>query len=81
MHGRNFSVRTEETKLDELDAIAKAQNRSRNFVVNEAIERYLRAERDWSARIMAGLADAEAGNFATDAEVEAAFNAIEAKAR
>lgn len=81
MHGRNFSVRTDESKLEEIDGIAKAQNRSRNFVVNEAIDRYLTAERDWQARVMAGLAAAEADNFATDAEVTTVFKRLEGSSK
>ncbi len=77
MSGRNFSVRTEFGKLDEIDAIAKARKRSRNYIVNEAIDRFLAEERDWIAKVKGGLAAAEAGDFASQAEVDALFEGFE----
>ena len=77
MAGQNFSIRTDADKLNELDHLAKARDRSRNFVVNEAIDRYLAEERAWADKVRAGLAAAEAGDFATDGEVEALFGRFE----
>ena len=81
MSGRNFSVRIEDDKLDEIDAVAKARARSRNFVVAEAIERYLAEERRWIAQVKEGLAAAEAGDFASEGEVAALFEGFERQAR
>jgi predicted transcriptional regulator len=81
MSGQNFSVRTDAAKLTELDRLAQAQNRSRNFVVNEAIDRYLAEEARWAAKVQAGLAAAEAGDFASSDEVEALFQGFEGAAR
>ena len=78
MPARNFSVRTDVGKLDQIDAIAKEQARSRNFVINEAIDRYLAEERAWIAKVKEGLAAVEAGDFATDEEVDAEFKKFEA---
>ncbi|MEX0693260.1 MAG: ribbon-helix-helix domain-containing protein [Rhodospirillales bacterium] len=80
MTGQNFSIRTDADKLDELDHLAQARNRSRNFVVNEAIDRYLAEERAWADKVRAGLAAAEAGDFAADPEVEALFGRLEGQA-
>jgi predicted transcriptional regulator len=80
MPGQNFSIRTDSTKLSELDRLAQARDRSRNFVVNEAIDRYLAEERAWAAKVQAGLAAAEAGDFASAAEVDAFFQRIEGAA-
>ena len=55
MTGQNFSIRTDADKLNELDNLAKARDRSRNFVVNEAIDRYLAEERAWADKVRAGL--------------------------
>ncbi len=81
MSGQNFSVRTESGKLAEIDAIAKAQDRSRNFVVNEAIDRYLAGEHQWIAKVKEGLAAAEAGDFASEDEVDALFKGFEGAVR
>jgi len=77
MPGQNFSVRTDRDKLGQIDRLAQAQNRSRNFVVNEAIDRYLAEERQWAEKVQAGLAAAEAGDFASAAEVDALFQGFE----
>jgi predicted transcriptional regulator len=77
MSGQNFSVRTERDKLAEIDAIAKAQDRSRNYIVNEALDHYLRAEQQWIAQVNKGLAAAEAGDFASEDEVSALFKDFE----
>lgn len=81
MPGQNFSIRTDAAKLTEIDRLAQAQNRSRNFVVNEAIDRYLAEERQWAEKVQAGLAAAEAGDFASDGEVDALFGKFEADAK
>ena len=36
-----FSVRTDSKKVKELDKIAKQQDRSRNYLVNQAIDQLL----------------------------------------
>jgi predicted transcriptional regulator len=74
MPGRNFSVRTKDDTLEAIDTLAEAQNRSRNFIVNEAIDRYLAEERAWIAKVEVGLAAAEAGDFASEEDVAKAFD-------
>ncbi|MBF0417792.1 MAG: ribbon-helix-helix protein, CopG family [Magnetococcales bacterium] len=81
MPGQNFSIRTDAAKLTEIDRLAQAQNRSRNYVVNEAIDRYLAEEHQWAEKVQAGMAAAEAGDFASDGEVDALFGKFEADAR
>ena len=80
MSGQNFSIRTDADKLTEIDRVAKAQNRSRNFVVNEAIDRYLDQERQWAEKVQAGLAAAASGDFAPAAEIDALFQRFEESA-
>jgi len=58
-------------KLEALDKLATSMDRSRNWVVNRAIEAYV-AEQAWQIEaIKAGIAEADRGEFATDEEVEA----------
>ena len=60
-------------KLEAVDKLAKSMDRSRNWVINRAIERYV-AEQSWQiAEIEAGIAEADRGEFASLARVEAAF--------
>jgi len=74
---QNLSIRTDAAKLAEIDRIAETQNRSRNYVINEAIDRYLAEEIHWAEKVKAGLAAAEAGQFASDAEIETLFSQFE----
>ena len=80
MSTQNLSIRTDTAKLAEIDRIAEAQNRSRNYVINEAIDRFLADEIRWAEKVEAGLAAAEAGQFASDTEVESLFSRFEAGA-
>lgn len=67
------SVRIDERKIDKLNAIAQLHNRSKSFVINEAIDSYL-ALMDWQVKhIKKGVEQADKGEFASDKEVKAAF--------
>lgn len=56
-----------------LDEIAAARELSRDEVVQQALEAYLDFEQEQRAKIKAGIAAADRGDFASDAEVHAAF--------
>jgi len=58
---------------DALDAIAEGMDRDRSYVLNEAVAAYLDTHRWQIDHIKEGLRQADAGEFATDAEVAAAF--------
>ncbi|MGL4637558.1 MAG: CopG family ribbon-helix-helix protein [Beijerinckiaceae bacterium] len=63
--------------LDRLDQLAASTDRSRNWLLNRAFEDYL-ALQEWQiGKIEAGIAAADAGDFASDDEVEAIFAAHE----
>jgi RHH-type transcriptional regulator, rel operon repressor / antitoxin RelB len=52
-----------------LDRLAKAQRRSRSFVAAEAIREYVKVNEWQIEEIKKSLAEADRGEFATDAEV------------
>lgn len=56
-----ITVRTNKRTVSAIDALANAMDRSRNYVVNQAIEQYLDANAWQVERIREGLADARAG--------------------
>ncbi len=58
---------------DALDAIAEGLDRDRSYVLNEAVAAYLDTHRWQIDHIKEGLRQADAGEFATEAEVAAAF--------
>ena len=68
-----ITVRLDAERRAELDAVAQAMSRDRSYVVNEAIASYLAVHRWQVAHIAEGLRQAEAGEFATNEEVDQAF--------
>ncbi|MCA3594711.1 MAG: CopG family ribbon-helix-helix protein [Methylobacterium sp.] len=71
----------DEAKLEALDKLAQSMDRSRNWIVNRAIERFI-AEQAWQIeKIERGIAEANRGEFASPEEVQAAFARFGAKAR
>ncbi len=67
------TVRMAADKRAQLDALARAVDRDRSWLINEAVDAYLAVHRWQIAHIEAGLRDAEADDFASDEEVEAAW--------
>lgn len=59
-----ITVRTDKRTVSAIDALAGAMDRSRNYVVNQAIQQYLDANGWQVQRIREGLADARAGRVA-----------------
>ena len=70
----SITVRLDSERRIELDAVARAMSRDRSYVVNEAIASYLAVHRWQIAHIQEGLRQADAGEFATEEEVAAAFS-------
>lgn len=73
MSKENITFRLDNEKKVALDAIAASLNRDRSYVLNEAIDLYLDVYQWQIAEIEAGLAEADAGDFATDEEVQTVF--------
>ncbi|BCR25049.1 CopG family ribbon-helix-helix protein [Aquipseudomonas alcaligenes] len=66
-------MRLPENLARQLEVLAKAMGRSRSFVAAEAIQSYVR-EQAWQVREMQdAVKEADAGDFATPAETQAAF--------
>jgi predicted transcriptional regulator len=56
-----ITVRIRKQTVSEIDALAASMDRSRNYIVNEAIRQYLDANRWQIERIKEGVAAARAG--------------------
>jgi RHH-type rel operon transcriptional repressor/antitoxin RelB len=68
-----ISMRLPENLVQQLEVLAKAMGRSRSFVAAEAIQSYVR-EQAWQVQEMQdAVKEADAGDFATPAETQAAF--------
>lgn len=68
-----ITIRT--AKVAEIDALASAMDRSRNYIVNQAIEQYLEANAWQMERITAGIEAARAGRVRPAEEVFAGIAA------
>ncbi|KIH84292.1 Prevent host death protein, Phd antitoxin [Pseudomonas batumici] len=66
---------------DTLASLAKATGRSKSFLAIDALRDYLAREAWQIAEIQRAIEEADAGDFATDEEVEATFRKWGADAR
>ncbi len=69
-----FSVRADSKKVKQLDKLANQQDRSRNYLVNQAIDQYLELHAWQDERVKAGIKAADEGRFTSDSEMERIFN-------
>ncbi len=74
-----ITIRT--SKVAEIDALASAMDRSRNYIVNQAIEQYLEANAWQMERIKDGVAAAREGRVTPADEVFAGIAAKHGWAR
>lgn len=77
MHTEAFSVRTDSKKVKQLDKLAKQQDRSRNYLVNQAIDQLLELHAWQNERVKEGIKAGDGGRFASDAEMEQIFGKYE----
>lgn len=75
-----ITFRTERPQKAALDKIAVALQRDRSFILNEALRAYIEAYQWQISEIKLALKEADAGEFATPAEVEAVFKKLTRKA-
>ena len=69
-----FSVRTDSKKVRQLDRLAKQMDRSRNYMVNQAIDQLLELHAWQDERVKEGLRAADEGEFVSSAEMEKLFD-------
>lgn len=70
-----ITIHTTPEIRERLEQLAATTRRSKSFLGNEAIERYLAAEESFVAGIKEGIADAEAGRTLTGEDVKASLRA------
>jgi predicted transcriptional regulator len=68
-----ITFRLDADKKKALDAVAAGLDRDRSYVLNEAIRSYLEIYRWQVEHVKEGLRQADAGLFASDAEVSGVF--------
>ena len=72
-----FSVRADTRKVKQLDRIAKQQDRSRNYLVNQAIDQLLELHAWQNERVKDGINAADQGRFATGEKMARILNKYE----
>lgn len=65
------SIRLPDEVLHDLDALARATARNRNYLITEAVKEFVARETWHLRRIREGLRQAEAGEFVPAEEMEA----------
>lgn len=61
---------------ERLDRLAGVTRRSKSFLTNEAVERYLAEEEDFVREVEAAIAEADRGEFIEHDEVDRFFNSL-----
>jgi predicted transcriptional regulator len=74
MPRETISFRMDSKKKEALDAVAESLGRDRTYVLSEAIDAYLDIHCWQLEHIRKGLQQADAGEFATEAEMKATFS-------
>lgn len=64
-----ISIRASEELISRFNALAKETDRSRAYLINQAMEEYIAREAWQVAEIRQALKEADAGDFATDEEM------------
>jgi predicted transcriptional regulator len=66
---KTISFRANAEKIDELDQLAAAQDRSRSYLINEAIRNYIELHNYQDALVRRGLAEMRQGRVVNHEEV------------
>jgi predicted transcriptional regulator len=76
-----LTLRLDAKLKNQLDRLSKSMNRSRSFVAAQAIQEYVSVNEWQINEIKKGLAEAEAGDFATDEEMQQTIRRLTRRAR
>ena len=75
------SFRLDAEKLDRIDRLAESLDRSRSWLINDALERYLAHEEWFRGQVEEGLASAQDGGIPHDEVMREARATIERAAK
>jgi len=69
----NVTVRLEKDSVEFLDVVAKSYDRDRSYLIKEAVNSFISKHRWQIDDIKKGISEADAGDFASDEEMNAMF--------
>jgi predicted transcriptional regulator len=72
----NVTCRLDTESVAFLDELGSRLDRDRSYLIKDAVSRYINLQRWQIEEIKKGIAEADRGEFATDAEVEAMFDEL-----
>ncbi len=70
---RATTIRMDDAVLERVDSMAKSVNRSRTWVINQAVERFLSYEEWFVQEVQSGVNEAGNGELASQKRVEERF--------
>lgn len=73
MSQQTLSLRVPQAVIEQLGLLADATGKSRNFIAVQAMQDFIEREAWQVAEIQQAIKEADAGDFATDEEVQAIF--------
>lgn len=73
---KTTTIRMEDNTLDRIDSMAKSLSRSRTWIINQAIERFLGYEEWFVSEVEAGLKEMQANDIASSEEIKARFEKL-----
>jgi predicted transcriptional regulator len=76
-----LTLRLDAKLKNQLDRLSKSMNRSRSFVAAQAIQEYVSVNEWQINEIKKGLAEADAGDFVTDEEMQQTIRRLTRRAR
>ena len=76
-----LTLRLDAKLKNKLDRLSKSMNRSRSFVAAQAIQEYVSVNEWQINEIKKGLAEADAGDFASDEEMQQTIRRLTRRAR
>jgi predicted transcriptional regulator len=72
----NVTVRLEKEAVEFLDTLGKSLDRDRSYLIKEAVASFISLHRWQIEEVKKAVAEAEAGDFASEQEVEAMFDEL-----
>jgi RHH-type rel operon transcriptional repressor/antitoxin RelB len=76
-----LTLRLDAKLKNQLDRLSKSMNRSRSFVAAQAIQEYVSVNEWQINEIKKGLAEADAGDFASEEEMQQTIRRLTRRAR
>jgi RHH-type transcriptional regulator, rel operon repressor / antitoxin RelB len=74
MTARTINVRVPEGLYNQIEELAKATARTKSFLTSDALTNYVQSESWQILDIHKGIKEADAGEFATDKQVNTVFS-------